>query len=67
MLIFFFLSLFSEKRNSLGPDRLFVGRKNQLFSFFNELYDTDALDLVSNTWKWNIQGVPKKSAPWNDF
>lgn len=41
------LSAAEKKRNSLGPDRLFVGKKNQLFSFFNELYDTDALDLKS--------------------
>ncbi|XP_033626841.1 5'-3' exoribonuclease 2-like isoform X2 [Asterias rubens] len=33
-----------RKRNSLGPDRLYVHKSNPLFAFFKELYDTDALD-----------------------
>ncbi|XP_022087576.1 5'-3' exoribonuclease 2-like isoform X2 [Acanthaster planci] len=33
-----------KKRNSLGPDRLFVHKNNALFSFLKELYDSDALD-----------------------
>ncbi len=33
-----------KKRNSLGPDRLYVHKKNPLFAFFKELYDTDGLD-----------------------
>ncbi|XP_072023594.1 5'-3' exoribonuclease 2-like [Amphiura filiformis] len=36
-----------RKRNSRGPDRLFVGKKNALFSFFNELYDSQALDKTT--------------------
>ncbi|XP_038071349.1 5'-3' exoribonuclease 2-like isoform X2 [Patiria miniata] len=36
-----------KKRNSLGPDRLYVHKDNPLFSFLKELYDTDALDKTN--------------------
>ena len=46
MFLILLIFLLPGKRNSLGPDRLYVHKSNPLFAFFKELYDTDALDKV---------------------